>query len=100
MPSSRTTPTGPGWLDAPRVGLGEAARLSLAARLERLHRGRFVDVGDEVELRGDAGVEVVRDALGLRPVDHADRALESPAPARLPTCASGGAWFKHATSCL
>jgi hypothetical protein len=32
-------------------------------------------VDDRVELVGESGVEVVRDALGLRSIDDADRAL-------------------------
>ena len=37
---------------------------------------RAVEVDDRVELVGEPGVEVVALALGLGPVDHADRALE------------------------
>ena len=41
---------------------------------------RLVDVDHRVELVGEPGIEVVRDAFGLGPVDDADRALQPPAP--------------------
>ena len=42
---------------------------------------RLVDVDDGVELVRDPGVEVVRDALGLGPVDDTDRPFEPAAGA-------------------
>src|SRR6185437_2941972 len=45
--------------------------------LERLDRARLIKVQHRVELTGQARVEVVTHALGLRRVDHANRALET-----------------------
>src|SRR4051812_30555429 len=78
-------PVAPTWCDVPsalhpeRVGLGQLAGLPLAGALERLDGGRLIEVDDRVELRAHARVEVVRDPLGLRAVDDADRTLQAPA---------------------
>src|SRR5712691_1980804 len=84
-PSRRTGPA-PIWTLrlAVRLSLisnpaGEGLRhlgLRRADPLQRLHRAGLVDVDDRVELLGQAGVEVVAEPLGLRPIDDADRALE------------------------
>jgi hypothetical protein len=41
---------------------------------------RLVEVDDGVELVSQAGIEVVGDTLGLRPVDDADRATVAVVP--------------------
>src|SRR5918992_4192351 len=59
-----------------RIRLRQLSLLPLARALERLHGLRLVDMDHGVELLGERRVEVVREALGLGPVDDADRALE------------------------
>jgi hypothetical protein len=43
--------------------------------LQRLQRVRLVDVQYHVELLWQSGLEVVADALGIGPIDHANRAF-------------------------
>ena len=63
------------------AALGAAQRFIRAGRpqtngcVERVQRVGAVEVDDRVELVGQVGVEPVARALGVRPVDHPDRAL-------------------------
>src|ERR687898_2770020 len=65
-----------GGSDGERVGLGQLAALPFARCLEGLERPRLVDMDDGIELIGEPGLEVVREAVRLGPVDDPDRALE------------------------
>ena len=51
-------------------------RCPFGRTLQRLDPAGAVDVDHGVELHGEAGVKVVAGALGIRPIDHADGALE------------------------
>ena len=68
--------------DARGIGLGRlvAGPTRVARQVERHERARRVEVDQRVELARQAGVEVVALALGLGPVDDADRALAGAAP--------------------
>jgi hypothetical protein len=44
--------------------------------LQRLKGSSFVEVNDSIKLLGQARLEVMPPALGLRPVDHPDRSLQ------------------------
>jgi hypothetical protein len=59
-----------------RIRLRRVATLPAGRALQRLDGARLVDVDHRVELVGQSRPEVVADALGLRPVDHADCPLQ------------------------
>src|SRR3954471_15493402 len=61
-------------LDTERVGLGRA---ELAVLAERRHGAGLLEPDIGVELVGQHGVEVVADALRVRPVDDPDCTLEA-----------------------
>src|SRR4051812_36560615 len=62
--------------NGPRIRLGQLLCVPHTCALERLDRGRDVDVDHSVELITEPGVEVVRETLGLRAVDDPDCPLE------------------------
>src|ERR671918_1180865 len=64
--------------DSPGVRVRQLSLLPLARALERLDGVCLVDVDHGVELLRESRVEVVRDALGLGPVDDPDRPLRPP----------------------
>src|SRR2546427_8888309 len=62
-------------LERPRIcfrGVGFVARPGF----ERFERVGVVDMQDRVELLRQTRAKIVADALGVRPVDHANRPLE------------------------
>src|SRR3954453_9934473 len=59
------------------ISLRRLAAVPHRCRLQRFERTRLIEVQDRIELRGQAGGEVVADALRLRPVDDADRPFEA-----------------------
>src|SRR5678816_987836 len=63
-------------LDGERVGLWDLTSVPPGASLERFHGAGFIEMDHGIELVRERRVEIMACALGIRPVNHANRALE------------------------
>src|SRR5688500_13538150 len=78
-----------------RVRLRRLRRVLGGRALERLDGARLVHVNHRVELLAQPRVEVVAEALRIRAVDHADRALQARLAQKLQRLAAAVAQVEH-----